>query len=213
MARLQRVFIDTSELFPFTIMDVLLTLSEDLLFTWVWTDEVLDEWEEVIVREGQRTPESAASVSAAVRQHFGRYRIDPILYRDKITDDLPPDPDDRAHAAAVIYGDVDVLLTRNVKDLRTKPVLTAGVKVMTSDEFLVDLFKRHRQGVIESFTRAAANKRNPPVTAYELADKIATAGAPQFTDRLRPHLVREREALTVPNQSDVRSAMRSIGHL
>ncbi|GAB3198054.1 hypothetical protein GCM10027062_11340 [Nocardioides hungaricus] len=56
MARPQRVFIDTSELFPFTIMDVLLTLSEDFLFTWVWTDELLDEWEEVIVREGQRTP-------------------------------------------------------------------------------------------------------------------------------------------------------------
>lgn len=32
VARLRRVFIDTSELFPFTIMDVLLTLSEDLLF-------------------------------------------------------------------------------------------------------------------------------------------------------------------------------------
>lgn len=60
MARLQRVFIDTSELFPFTIMDVLLSLSEDFLFAWVWTDEVLDEWEEVIVRDGQRNPESAA---------------------------------------------------------------------------------------------------------------------------------------------------------
>ena len=43
MARLERVFIDTSELFPFTVMDVLLTLSEDFLFTWVWTDELLDE--------------------------------------------------------------------------------------------------------------------------------------------------------------------------
>jgi hypothetical protein len=77
VARLQRVFIDTSELFPFTIMDVLLTLSEDLLFTWVWTDELLDEWQEVIVREGKRTPESAASVAAAVRTHFGRSHILP----------------------------------------------------------------------------------------------------------------------------------------
>jgi len=37
------VFIDTSELFPFTIMDVLLSAAEDLLFTWLWTDELLDE--------------------------------------------------------------------------------------------------------------------------------------------------------------------------
>jgi len=124
VARLQRVFIETSELFPFTIMDVLLTLSEGFLFTWVWTDEFLDEWEKVIVREGKRTPESAASVAAAVRTHFSRYRIDPAVYRDKITDDLSPDPDDRMLAAAAIYGDVDVLLTRNLKHLRTKPVDT-----------------------------------------------------------------------------------------
>ena len=57
MARLPRVFIDTSELFPFTIMDVLLTLAEDFLFTWVWTDQILDEWVGVIVREGRRTPD------------------------------------------------------------------------------------------------------------------------------------------------------------
>ena len=190
MARLQRVFIDTSELFPFTIMDVLLTQAEDRLFNWVWTDEVLDEWQDVIVREGHRTPESAASVAAAVRSFFGRFRIDPALYRDKITDDLSPDPDDRVHAAAAIYGDVDVLLTRNMKHLRTKPVLAAGVKVITSDDFLVGLLGRRRQGVIESFVRAAGGKTNPPLTAPELADKIATAGATKFAGRLRPLLAR-----------------------
>lgn len=139
-------------------MDVLLTLSEDFPFTWVWTDEVLDEWEEVIVREGRRTPGSAASVAAAVRTHFGLYRIDPAHYRDKITDDLSPDPCDRMHAAAAIYGDVDVLLTRNLKHLRTEPVLAAGVNVITSDEFLCALLANRHQGIIESFTRAADSK-------------------------------------------------------
>jgi hypothetical protein len=51
-------------------MDVLLTLCEDRLLIWVWTDELLAEWEQVIVREGLRTPESAQSVSDAVRTHF-----------------------------------------------------------------------------------------------------------------------------------------------
>ena len=187
MARLQRVFIDTSELFPFSIMDLLLTLAEDLLFTWVWTDELLDEWSEVIAREGQRTPESAASVTAAVRTHFGRHRIDPALYRDKITEDLSPDPGDREHEAAAIYGDVDVLLTRNLKHLSTAPVLAAGVKVMTSDEFLCALLSRRRLGVVESFTRAAGNKKNPTMTPDALAEKVAAAGAPRFAEHVRPH--------------------------
>lgn len=196
MTRLQRVFIDTSELFPFTIMDVLLTLSEDFLFTWVWTDELLHEWEKVIVREGMRTPEAAASVVAAVRTHFGHSRIDPAVYRDKITGDLSPDPDDRVHAAAAIYGDVDVLLTRNLKHLRTQPVLDAGVKVITSDEFLCALLTRRRQGVVESFKRAAGGKTNPSMTPDELAKRTAAAGAPRFAGRVRPYLARRRDSQT-----------------
>lgn len=190
MARLQRVFIDTSELFPFTIMDVLLTMSEDFLFTWVWTDELLDEWEEVIVRGGMRTPESARSVTDAVRTHFGGNRIDGNLYQDKASDDFSPDPGDRLHAAACIHGDVDVLLTRNLKDFQAPAISRAGVQVMTSDAFLSELLSRRRQAVVESFTRAAGSKENPPMTSAELADSIARAGAPQFAERLRPHFVK-----------------------
>lgn len=187
---LQRVFIDTSELFPFTIMDVLLTLSEDFLFTWVWTDELLDEWEQVIVREGVRSPESARSVTDAVRAHFGHHRIAPELYRDKISDDLSPDPGDRLHAAACIHGEVDVLLTRNLKHFRAPPIAQAGVRVMTSDRFLSSLLTRRRQGAVESFIRAANTRSNPATTPTELAETIAKAGAPRFAERLRPYLSR-----------------------
>lgn len=188
MARLQRVFIDTSELYPFTIMDVLLTLSEDFLFTWTWTDEVLDEWEEVIVREGQRTAESAASVTAAVRKHFGRYRIDPALYSVKVTDDLSPDPDDRIHAAACVHGKVDILLTRNTKHFRSPRLTEAGVTVMNSDQLLCALLAQRPTAVAESFTRAASAKKNPPITPGELADRISAAGAPHFAARIQSRL-------------------------
>ncbi|MDN5797158.1 MAG: hypothetical protein L0H79_15590 [Intrasporangium sp.] len=83
-----------------------------------------------------------------------------------------------------------MLLTRNLKHLRTKPVLAAGVKVITSDEFLCALLTDRRQGVVESFTRAADSKKNPPMAPAELAKKIATAGAPRFAERVRPHLAR-----------------------
>lgn len=107
-------------------MDVLLTLSEDVLFIWVWTDELLDEWEQVIVSEGVRTPESARSVTDAVHTHFDRYRIAPEQYRGNITDDLSPDPGERLHAAECIHGDVDVLLTRNLEDFRAPSIGQAG---------------------------------------------------------------------------------------
>lgn len=46
-----RVLPDTNVLFPFSVMDVLLALSEDSAHEVIWTDALLDEWEEVIVRE------------------------------------------------------------------------------------------------------------------------------------------------------------------
>ena len=46
-----RIFVDTNVLFPFSVMDLLLALSEDGVHTVVWTDALLDEWERVIVDE------------------------------------------------------------------------------------------------------------------------------------------------------------------
>lgn len=185
VARLQRVFIDTSELFPFTIMDALLTLSEDFIFSWVWTDEVLEEWEKVIVREGLRSVESARSVSDAVRAHFSEYRIDPILYRGRATPNLSPDPDDRLHAAACVYGDVDILLTRNHREFAAPAIGQAGVQVMSSDEFLCGRLSHRRRSVIESISRTANRKLSPPISPIELANVMANAGTPKFAARLK----------------------------
>ena len=43
---------DANELFPFAVMDVVLALAEDLVIDFVWSEELLDEWERVIVRDG-----------------------------------------------------------------------------------------------------------------------------------------------------------------
>lgn len=188
MARLDRVLIDTSELYPFTVMDVLLTMSEELLFTWVWTDELLEEWERVIVAGGVRTRESARSVTAAVRAGFASSRIDPTLYRERVTEDLSPDPDDRVHVAACIEGGATVLLTRNMKDFPEGPLATAGVRVLTADAYLVELLRRRPSASHDAFVATAAARRHPPVTPCEFADRIDRAGAPTFAARMRRRL-------------------------
>jgi hypothetical protein len=188
VARLDRVFIDTSELYPFTVMDVLLTMSEELLFTWVWTDELLEEWERVIVEGGVRTRESARSVTNALRAGFASSRIDPAGYCEKITEDLSPDADDRVHVAACIEGGATVLLTRNTKDFSEGPLTTAGVRVLTADAYLVELLRRRPSASHDAFVATAAARRHPPVTPCELADRIDRAGAPNFAARMRRRL-------------------------
>jgi len=180
-----KVFIDTSELFPFTIMDVLLTLAEDFFFTWVWTDELLDEWERVIVREGQRSAASARSVTDAVRMHFASGRLDPAVYRSQVTDDLSPDPDDRVHAAACLSHGVAVLLTRNIRHYRCTRLTVNGVRVMTADNYLCELLSVHTAEVVNSLVKTANARRRPPMTPLELTERLRVAGTPLFATRVR----------------------------
>ena len=185
MAGVERVFIDTSELFPYTIMDVLLTLSEDRLFDWMWTDELLDEWQRVIVREKHRTPESARSVTDAVRTWFASTRLDPATYRGRVSEHLSPDEDDRVHIAACLDGRVDVLVTRNTGDFSTEQLGRHGVSVRTpADEYLVGLLRRRPTAVQQSIVRLASHRTRPSITPCELVERISRAGAVSFARRL-----------------------------
>jgi predicted nucleic acid-binding protein len=188
VAHVDRVFIDTSELFPYTVMDVLLTLSEDRLFDWVWTDELLDEWERVIVREKHRTPASARSVTDAVQHWFATSRIDPESYRHQITDDLSPDVGDRAHVAACLGGQADVIVTRNIDDFTSPRLVQAGVRVMTADDYLVELLRHRPRAVQESFIGAAASRSRPTTTPCELVERLRRAGTRTFATRLSRRL-------------------------
>ncbi|MFF7382725.1 hypothetical protein [Streptomyces griseoluteus] len=91
---------DTNVLFPFSVMDVMLALTEDSVHEIVWSERLLAEWERVIVREGRRSAESAAAVSRAVRRFFADCEITAASY-EHLVDAMPgDDPDDRHHAAA-----------------------------------------------------------------------------------------------------------------
>ena len=186
--RPDRVFVDANELFPFAIMDIVLALAEDLVINFVWSDEVLDEWERVIVREGKRTPESARRVAQAVRSFFASGRIAPSTYRAIVKRTPGPDPDDRVHTAAAIGGRATVLLTRNRRDFPVEHLTANGVKLMSADDYLRDLLRRRPTDTLTTVRRLAAEKRTPPMSPCDLVDGLRRAGAARFADRLGARL-------------------------
>lgn len=117
----RRVLVDTSVLFPFSVMDLMLALSEDAVHQVLWTDDLLDEWERVVVREQRRSAEAAASVTAAVRKFFADCHIDRSSY-EHLVDQMPgADPDDHPHMAAAAAARVDALVTANLADFPEAP--------------------------------------------------------------------------------------------
>jgi hypothetical protein len=76
-----RVFVDTNVLFPFSVMDLMLALTEDGVHELMWSEALLAEWERVIVREQRRSAASAASVTAAIREFFPECEVPPLAAR------------------------------------------------------------------------------------------------------------------------------------
>ncbi|MCY0933021.1 PIN domain-containing protein [Streptomyces sp. H34-S4] len=125
-----RVFVDTNVLFPFSVMDVMLALTEDFVHEIVWSERLLAEWERVIVREGGRSAESAAAVTRAVRRFFSDCQIPEAAYAH-LVDEMPgDDPDDRHHAAAALAAGAGTLVTWNLGDFPAEDLAKRGVRVI-----------------------------------------------------------------------------------
>jgi excisionase family DNA binding protein len=111
-----KVFVDTNVLFPFSLMDLMLALTEDGIHDVMWTDALLDEWERVIVEKQRRSPDAAAAITATIREFFADTRIPPQNYQSIVAKVDGPDPDDNVHMAAAVAGQVQALVTWNEKD-------------------------------------------------------------------------------------------------
>lgn len=183
---MRRAFVDTSVLFPFSVMDLLLALSENAVHQVLWTEHLLAEWERVIVREHRRTPETAASVVAAIRESFADCEIMRASY-EHLIDEMPGnDPDDRPHMAAAVAAHVDVLVTNNLTDFPAHALLERGVRVIDPDTYLCELLHDDADEIVATVLRLASEKTRPPRTPEDLLQALRRAGVTAFSDRLAP---------------------------
>jgi len=154
-----RVFIDTNVLFPFSVMDLMLTLTEDGIHDVMWSDDLLDEWERVIVRERHRSPDAAAAITATIRQFFADTRIPVESYQGLVAELDGLDPEDNAHMTAAVAGRVESLVTWNSKDFDCGFTRKYTVKVVDPDQYLCGLYEEFPDEVLATRRRRSAPPR------------------------------------------------------
>lgn len=183
-----RVFVDTTVLFPFSVMDVMLALTEDGVHEVLWPQALLAEWERVIVREQRRPAASAAAITAAIREYFADSEVPEQAYAPLIAQMPGDDPDDRVHMAAAIAGGAEAIVTWNRSDFPAQALAAHGIRVCAPDEYLCGLLDAWPDEVLATVVRLAGEKRRPPMAPADLIDLLAKAGVPTFADRLRAQL-------------------------
>ncbi|GGM27754.1 PIN domain-containing protein [Dactylosporangium sucinum] len=190
-----RVFVDTNVLFPFSLMDLFLALSEDAVHEIMWTDALLAEWERVIVREQRRSADQAAAIVADIKSFFPENEVPESAYADLV--DLMPgsDPDDRHHMAAAVAAGASHIITWNRSDFPSRALAQYGIQVTSPDDYLCDLIVDVPSEVVDAVERIARGKSRPPMTPYDLVERYSTAGAPNFAARLKDR-IDARRAIT-----------------
>jgi excisionase family DNA binding protein len=182
-----RVFVDTNVLFPFSVMDLMLALTEDGIHDVMWTDALLDEWERVIVREQRRSPDAAAAITATIRDFFADTRIPSESYQSLVAEVDGPDPSDNIHMAAAVAGGVETLITWNERDFSCDFIRNSTVSVVSPDDYLCAIFEELPDDVLGVIARIAAGKRRPPMTPLDLVEALANAGVRKFAAQVRSH--------------------------
>ncbi|XVU24535.1 PIN domain-containing protein [Actinoplanes sp. CA-054009] len=183
-----RIFVDTNVLFPFSVMDLMLALTEDGVHEVLWTQALLAEWERVIVREERRSAASAAAVTAAIREFFADSEVPESAYVHLIEQMSGKDPDDRIHMAAAVAARATAIVTWNLADFPASALAAHGVRVCTPDDYLCDLFEAWPDEALDSVVRLAGEKRRPPMTPADIASSLAKAGVPAFAQRVQTAL-------------------------
>lgn len=182
---MERVFADTNVLYPFSVMDLLLAMAEDGVHQFVWSRDLLDEWERVIVEGGQRSAESAAAIVAAIREFFADGEIPVRSYESEVADMPSRDADDRKHIAAARVGQASVLLTRNLKDFPAGPLARMSIRVLDPDVYLCEQLASSPEQILWTLTRMAGEKRRPPMSVDAVLSALSGAGLKEFVDRFR----------------------------
>ncbi|TDU03704.1 putative nucleic acid-binding protein [Streptomyces sp. 846.5] len=180
-----RVFVDTNVLFPFSIMDMMLSLAEDFVHDFMWSDRLLAEWQRVIVREEHRSPEAARRITDHIRLGFADTCVTEDQYKHLFAELDGPDPDDVHHMAAAVAARAEALITWNLSDFPTALLGPHGITVTPPDPYLCALLDQQPDEVLTTLQRMAAGKRRPPMTAMDVTDALYRAGVPAFAHRAR----------------------------
>ncbi|MHB8463527.1 MAG: PIN domain-containing protein [Acidimicrobiales bacterium] len=180
MPQLERVFVDTATLYPISLADLVLRLAELGMFELLWSDHLLDEVQEVMVRKKGLTVESARYFCACIRRTFPEGRVAPEEYLPLVASRTGPDPDDHVHSAAAVAGAATVVLSADKTGYPRADI--APARRRDPDAFLRELIRRYPREVIGVIDSMGAALREP-LTRDQVLNRLAAAGVPRLAER------------------------------
>ncbi len=174
--------LDADVLHPYISVDLLLRLAERRMFQPAWSEEILAEVRDSLVRRGI-DPEKVDHRLDAMREAFPD-AMTPGIGRFLSAVPASVDPGDRHVVAAALAVRAEAIVTRNVSDFAPADLFELGIEVQSLDAFLVSQWTLDRAVVLDALREMEEDRTRPPRTEAEILDALATL-APSFEDTAR----------------------------
>lgn len=164
------VLYDSNVLYPNTVRDLLIRLARHGIVQAKWTEQILDEVQEALRRNGVGDDEKRTELR---RRMNGAVRDCLVTGYESLVEGLKlPDPDDRHVLAAAIKAGAQVIVTNNRKDFPSDYLTNWGIERKTADDFVMDLIDLDDRVVYGCVMEIANSRTQKPVTFDDVLDQL-----------------------------------------
>ena len=178
-------FLDANVFVSIWTIDVLLTLSEDGLFTVAWSPTIFNEASRALARIYPHTQQLSATRMNAISSAFP-YAMQPKReWVWMVPDCTLPDPDDRHVVAAARAAEATVIVTFNLKDFPSEELNKFGLIAESPDVFLAGIAAAEPERTLHSVLKLVNSKSHPPRSMNEEIVHLERLGFQRFTRFLR----------------------------
>ena len=164
---------------PVPLRDTLLRAAAFDMYRGAWTDRILNEMRNSLLRERRVPAEQIDRALRLMRQGFPHFMVEG--YEDLISIMTSDEKDRHVLAAAVCVG-ADTIVTNNGKDFPLRSREQYGIDLDTPDEFLADLWLTDAGRMARMLVAMAAGLSRPPLTVQQLVGEVLRKHAPIFAE-------------------------------
>lgn len=171
--------LDANVLWPQYLRDVLIRASISDLYRAAWTDRILNEMRNSVVRTG-RVPENQIDRTVRfMRESCPQFMVDG--YTDLIQV-MTNDEKDRHVLAAAVHAGADTIVTSNGKDFPLTSREQYGIDLHSPDAFLIDLWTTDTGRMARTLVTMAEGLKEPSLTVQQLIEQHLRKQAPKFAE-------------------------------
>jgi hypothetical protein len=178
---------DACILYPFHLRNIVVQAAVDRLVEARWTDAIHDEWIRNLTANAPAIPRERLLITRRLMSDAL-----PTAMVSGYEEHLPritlPDPNDRHVVAAAIAADATLVLTWNLRHFPASELKKFGLRRMTPDAFLSDLFDHLPQLVTSSLANARQNLNKSQVSASEFIGILEGQKLLQLARRVKRHV-------------------------